>query len=62
MDKKRLQEYFNFIKSILEAVETDPSLQSIYPLLEENLDKLDENLGQILKFLAREIFHQCQPE
>ncbi|NEN99884.1 MAG: tetratricopeptide repeat protein, partial [Moorea sp. SIO3I7] len=57
-----LEDYFNFLMSILQAVETDHSPQSIYPLLEQNLDKLDENLGQILLSWAREALPKLQPE
>ncbi|OLT62877.1 hypothetical protein [Moorena bouillonii] len=55
------EDYLNFLESILEAVVTDHSPQSVYPLLEQNLDKLDENLGQILQFWARENLSQLQP-
>ncbi len=42
------EDYLDFLMSVLEAVTTDHSPQSIYPLLKNNLDKLDDNLVQIL--------------
>ncbi|NEP52110.1 MAG: tetratricopeptide repeat protein, partial [Moorea sp. SIO3C2] len=57
-----LEDYLNFLQSILQAVTTDDSPQSVYPLLEENLDKLDEDLGQILQSWVRETLPQLQPE
>ncbi|PSB00593.1 tetratricopeptide repeat protein, partial [Merismopedia glauca] len=41
-------EYFNFLIEILQAVERDPNPEVIYPILQQNLDKLDENLSNIL--------------
>ncbi|NEO71862.1 MAG: CHAT domain-containing protein [Moorea sp. SIO3H5] len=57
-----LEDYLNFLQSILQAVATDDSPQSVYPVLEQNLDKLDENLGQILQFFAKEQLLQLQSE
>ncbi|NEO39908.1 MAG: CHAT domain-containing protein [Moorea sp. SIOASIH] len=63
MDEQRIQEYKNFLMSILLlAIATDHSPQSVYPLLQKNLDKLDENLEQILQLLAGEILPQLGPE
>ncbi|NET80837.1 MAG: CHAT domain-containing protein [Moorea sp. SIO1F2] len=62
MDEQRFQEYCNFLMSILWAVATNPSPQSVYPLLKDNLDKLDDNLGPILQFRARETLPQLQPK
>ncbi|EGJ31582.1 MULTISPECIES: CHAT domain-containing tetratricopeptide repeat protein [Moorena] len=62
MDKQQFQEYGNFLMSILRAVETDHRPQSVYPLLQKNLDKLDKNLEQILQSWARETLPQLQPK
>jgi len=56
------EEYRKFLISILEAVATDDSPQSVYPLLQENLDKLDENLGQILQSWAKKTLPQVKLE
>ncbi|NCS10976.1 MAG: tetratricopeptide repeat protein [Microcystis aeruginosa G13-09] len=42
------QDYFNFLMEVLEKVAENPSRQLIYPFLAQNLDKLDENLINIL--------------
>ncbi|MFP5272325.1 CHAT domain-containing protein [Coleofasciculus sp.] len=42
------QDYLDLLKFVLQAVATDNRPQSIYPLLQKNLDKLDNNFAQIL--------------
>ena len=43
------EDYFNFLMEVLETVAENPSPKSLYPLLQKNLDKLDENFGRVLK-------------
>ncbi|MDJ0555534.1 MAG: tetratricopeptide repeat protein, partial [Microcoleaceae cyanobacterium MO_207.B10] len=50
MDKERIQIYTNFLLKALQATADsngDPKI--IYPLLQANLDKLDDNLAYILQ-------------
>ncbi|WP_083305492.1 CHAT domain-containing protein [Moorena producens] len=47
-----LEDYFNFLMSIVQAVGTYPSRQSVYPLLQDNINNLNEELGQMLHFFA----------
>ena len=44
MNEQCTQEYLNFLLEVLQKVADDPNPKSIYPFLEANLDKLDENL------------------
>ncbi|MCP2729131.1 hypothetical protein NJ959_11750, partial [Symplocastrum sp. BBK-W-15] len=56
------EDYLNFLLYILQAVATDNSPQSVYPLLRQNLDKLNQNLVQILEIWVREKFGEVTPE
>ncbi|MEA5520494.1 CHAT domain-containing tetratricopeptide repeat protein [Limnoraphis robusta] len=50
MNEEQIEVYYNFLMQVLHAVldsNGDPNI--VYPLLQQNLDKLDENLGYILK-------------
>ena len=56
MNQKLRETYFNFLEEVLNAIadsDTDP--QVVYPLLAENLDKLDENFAEILEQWVEEI-------
>ena len=57
-----VQEYMNFLISLLAAVAIGDSPESVYPLLQENLDKLNDNFAQILKFWAMEYLTQSTPQ
>ncbi|MEQ9486620.1 MAG: tetratricopeptide repeat protein [Coleofasciculus sp. F4-SAH-05] len=56
------QDYLDFLMSVLQVVADDPCPQSIYPLLQNNLDKLDDNLAQILAALGIETFTEIEPD
>ena len=44
------EDYYNFLMKVLQAVlESRGNPQIVYPLFQQNLDKLDENLAYILK-------------
>jgi hypothetical protein len=45
--------YFNFLMETLQKVSVNPNPQLIYPFWEQNLNKLDENLGNILENWAK---------
>jgi len=55
------QDYLKFLRSVLEAVATDDSPQSIYPLLHNNLDKLDDNFVQILAAWVKKTLTEVEP-
>ncbi len=48
-----LAEYLSFLMEVLRTVTDNPDPQVVYPLLERNLDKLDENLGRVLQGCVR---------
>jgi len=54
--------YLNFLLEVLETVRQNPSPESVYPLLQRNLDKLDENLGLTLQNWANETLTQVNSE
>jgi len=54
--------YFNFLMETLQKISENPNPQLIYPFWAQNLDKLDENLAQILDSWARETLTQVTPE
>ncbi|MBC6476640.1 MAG: CHAT domain-containing protein [Hormoscilla sp. GM7CHS1pb] len=54
------EEYLNFLMDVLRAVSEDPSTQSVYPLLQQNLDLLDENLQRILEDWAGRTLPQAE--
>jgi len=56
-----LQDYLNFLISVLQIVEDDNRPQSIYPLLQNNRDKLDDNLAHILTAWAKETLAKLEP-
>ncbi|MFM6516689.1 MAG: hypothetical protein ACKPIC_08730, partial [Microcystis panniformis] len=47
-------EYLNFLMETLQKISENPNPQVIYPFWAQNLDKLDDNLAQILDSWARE--------
>jgi len=57
-----LEEYFQFLMEVLRAVSADPAPQSVYPFLQQNLDKLDENLQHLLEIWARQTLQKIDSE
>jgi len=56
------QDYLNFLGETLRKISENPNPQVIYPFLAQNLDKLDDNLAQILDSWVREILTQVTRE
>jgi DNA-binding TFAR19-related protein (PDSD5 family) len=56
------EDYFNFLMETLQKVSENPNPQSIYPFWAQHIDKLDENLAQILESWARETLTQVTSE
>ncbi|MBD0345403.1 MAG: tetratricopeptide repeat protein, partial [Coleofasciculus sp. Co-bin14] len=57
MDEQRLQDYLFFLQEVLQATfESNGNPKVVYPLLQENLDKLDDNFAQLLQRWATAIF------
>ncbi|NCS29298.1 MAG: DUF3110 domain-containing protein [Microcystis aeruginosa F13-15] len=52
------QDYLNFLRETLQKIHENPNPQVIYPFWAQNLDKLDDNLIQILDSWARETLIQ----
>ena len=57
-----LKDYLNFLRETLQKISEDPNPQVIYPFWAQNLDKLDDNLAQILDSWARETLTQVTLE
>ncbi len=55
MKQSSYQDYFHFLGAVFTKVQSNLGPTSIYPLLQNNLDKLDENLVLVLQALARDI-------
>jgi CHAT domain-containing protein len=56
------QDYFNFLIETLLKISENPNPQLIYPVWAQNLDKLDDNLAQILDSRVRKILTQAAGE
>jgi tetratricopeptide (TPR) repeat protein len=56
------QDYLNFLIEILEKVRENPNPQVIYPFLAQNLDKLDENLINVLDNWAKNTLSSVETE
>ena len=56
------QDYLNFLGETLRKISENSNPQVIYPFWAQNLDKLDDNLAQILDSWARETLTQATPE
>ncbi len=56
------QDYLNFLLKVLQKISENPNPQLIYPFLAQNLDKLDENLIQVLDDWARQTLTQVTPQ
>ncbi|MEB3827388.1 CHAT domain-containing protein [Phormidium sp. CCY1219] len=55
------QEYLNFLMQVLgRIVESDSNPSMIYPLLQQNLDKLDLNFAETLQKWAVQIFNEVE--
>ncbi|MEQ8956323.1 MAG: tetratricopeptide repeat protein, partial [Coleofasciculus sp. C2-GNP5-27] len=57
-----LKYYLNFLIFVLQIVEDDNRPQSIYPLLQNNLDKLNDKLAHILTAWAKETLAKLESE
>ena len=55
------EDYGNFLVEVLQAVRQNCAPEAVYPLLEQNLDKLDENLWRVLQ-ASKERLQQMEPE
>ncbi|MDZ8238503.1 MAG: tetratricopeptide repeat protein [Nostoc sp. ChiQUE01a] len=55
IEEQRQQEYLYFLVQLLQKVSTEPSPDSIYPFLQENLDKLNDNFISILQIQEAKI-------
>ncbi|WP_148292061.1 tetratricopeptide repeat protein, partial [Planktothrix agardhii] len=57
------EDYYNFLMEVLEAVsDSNGNPQIVYPLFQQNLDKLDENLAYILTNWATAQFKEVSLE
>lgn len=56
------QEYFNFMGEVLQVVSENPDPQVVYPLLSENLEKLDPFFAQLLQSWAASALPQVELE
>nr|NCS41314.1 tetratricopeptide repeat protein [Microcystis aeruginosa BS13-10] len=56
------QDYLNFLMEVLQKVEENPNPQLIYPFLAQNLDKLDENLINVLDNWAKNTLSSVETE
>ncbi len=56
------QDYLNFLGETLRKISENSNPQVIYPFWAQNLDKLDDNLAQILDSWARNTLTQVTPE
>ncbi|GCA94843.1 CHAT domain-containing protein [Microcystis aeruginosa] len=56
------QDYLNFLMETLQKISENPNPQVIYPFWAQNLDKLDDNLAQILDSRVRKILTQAAGE
>ncbi|MGE5659078.1 MAG: hypothetical protein ACM37W_20995, partial [Actinomycetota bacterium] len=57
------EEYLNFLMGLLQAISDSGGNPSVvYPLLKQNLDKLDLNLAQILQIWATQTFREIEEE
>ncbi|AFY79937.1 CHAT domain-containing protein [Oscillatoria acuminata] len=55
------QDYLNFLIEVLGAIEqSQGNPQVVYPLLQQNLDKLDLTLAETLQHLASQVFGQVE--
>lgn len=57
------EDYYKFLMEVLQAVsDSDGNRQIVYPLFQQNLDKLDENLAQTLTTWATAQFKEVSLE
>ncbi|HLO51344.1 MAG TPA: hypothetical protein VK211_23220 [Kamptonema sp.] len=55
-------EYFNFLGEILQTISENPDPEVIYPILQENEDKLDPVLAEMLQSWARATLPEVDAE
>ncbi|MBD1901378.1 CHAT domain-containing protein [Trichocoleus sp. DQ-A3] len=61
--KQYQKSYVNFLLEVLQATqESNGNSKVIYPLLQANLDKLDDNFAQLLHNLARDKLSTVEPK
>jgi CHAT domain-containing protein/TPR repeat protein len=57
------QEYGNFLNDVLNATfNSDSDPREVYPLLQSNLNKLDDNFAQVLRDETKARFSQVEPD
>ncbi|MEQ8383797.1 MAG: tetratricopeptide repeat protein [Coleofasciculus sp. A1-SPW-01] len=56
------EDYLEFLRSVLQSVATDPRPQSLYPLLQNNLNKLDGKFAHILTAWANKTLTEVEIE
>jgi CHAT domain-containing protein len=56
------QDYLNFLMEVLQKVQENPNPQLTYPFLAQNLDKLDENLINVLDNWAKNTLSSVEAE
>ncbi|MDJ0633018.1 MAG: tetratricopeptide repeat protein [Xenococcaceae cyanobacterium MO_188.B29] len=61
MNKVLWETYSNFLEEVLTAIaDSDADPQVIYPLLEANIDKLDEDFAEVLWYWAEDILFKLE--
>jgi len=62
MDKQRIKAYFSFLFKILNTISVNwGDSQALYLLLQNNLDKLDDNFAKILQIWATDELSKVEP-
>jgi CHAT domain-containing protein len=60
INEQRQQAYIQFLMQVLRTVAFDPRPQSVYPLMQQNLDKLNDNLRDILEIWATDTLSKVE--
>ncbi len=55
------QAYLTFLAEVLQTVTHSPDFRQVYPLLRNNLDKLDQNFAQLLRQWASSVMPAATP-
>ncbi|HEY9836200.1 MAG TPA: hypothetical protein V6D27_04835, partial [Vampirovibrionales bacterium] len=56
------EDYFNFLMDVLQATsDSEGNAAVVYPLLQQNLDKLEVKLAEILQDWVREVWEETDP-
>jgi tetratricopeptide (TPR) repeat protein len=56
------EDYFKFLSEVLQVVAETPDPQVVYPMLQQNTDKLDEFLAELLRGWAATVFNETPTE